>query len=89
MDLPLLNFTFNINEDWRGLYKKKFEQYMDNNLKINADETLNIFFLLENWISTMFYNSLFNEVKTYKYDVYNVTYKFPRYTLQCHLTLYV
>lgn len=88
MDLPLLNFSFNINEDWRTLYKKKFELYIDT-LNINADETLNIYFLIENWISTMFYNSMHNEVKTYTYDEYNVIYQFPRYKLQCHLTLYI
>lgn len=88
MDLPLFNFSFNLNEEWRSHYKTKFNFFVET-IKLNPDEILNLFFLIENWISMMFYNTLHNEVVTHTYDEYNMTLKFPRYNIQCHLTLYI
>jgi len=91
MELSLFNFLFNVNDkNWREKFQSRFvsyyKTYLDDKV-LTQDEYKNINFLLENWISTMIYQTLYCEESTHVYEEFQVVYKFPRYILKANISL--
>jgi len=91
IDLAFFNFMVNVKDpDWRSKFVTRFDfyymAYLDQQI-INLDEYQNLRHLLENWLSTMIYHTLYNEKITSAYEEYECMFRFPRYTLRGNTTI--
>lgn len=92
MELPLFNFLFHLtDEKWRTQFQLKFEllykPLLDESF-FSIDEYQNMSYLIESWISTMMYHTIYNEKETAPYEEFQVTYKLPRFTIKANVTIY-
>ena len=82
MELPLFKYSFKIGDQWLEKYNEVFDFYKTIlPYYITQSEIKTLYKILEDWITTIRLHALIDEKKT-SYEEYQVSFKFPRYTLK-------